>query len=77
MVNLGRLDWLRNRSDPAKTHMLASLWRALRTNDGNHFAVTEAVREAAYYQPTQALAYVEAQLDAVKRRVKHHADDQD
>jgi transcriptional regulator with XRE-family HTH domain len=66
LVNLGRLDWRRNGSDPAKTHMLASLWRALRTNDGNHFAVTEAVREAAYYQPAQALAYVEAQLDAGK-----------
>jgi transcriptional regulator with XRE-family HTH domain len=58
LVNLGRLDWRRTSGDPAKSDLVAHLWRALKVTGGYHDSALEAVTEAAIYQPRQALDFV-------------------
>ena len=64
LVNLGRLDWQRASSDPAKSHLLAHLWRALKVSGGYNDPALEAAAAAAIYQPRQALDFVTQQWRA-------------
>ncbi|HLY07059.1 MAG TPA: ATP-binding protein, partial [Rhizomicrobium sp.] len=61
LVNLGRLDWRRASGDPAKTHLVAHLWRALKVTDSHHDSALEAATAAAVYQPREALDFVTRQ----------------
>lgn len=58
LVNLGRLDWRRNKGDASKSHLLDGLWRRLVSANQLRNAAVEAAQAAAYYQPRQAFEFV-------------------
>jgi transcriptional regulator with XRE-family HTH domain len=64
LVNLGRLDWRRTSGNPAKSHLVAHLWRALKVTGAYHDSALEAATTAAVYQPLQALDFVTRQWRA-------------
>ena len=64
LVNLGRLDWRRASGDPAKSHLVAHLWRALKVTGDYHDSALEAAAAAAVYQPRHALDFVTRQWRA-------------
>jgi transcriptional regulator with XRE-family HTH domain len=64
LVNLGRMDWRLAGGDPSDSHLLDPIWSALNAIDEKYDARIEAVQSAAYYQPAQAMAFVQAQIDA-------------
>jgi transcriptional regulator with XRE-family HTH domain len=79
LVNLGRLDWRRNSGDPAKSHLLAHLWRGLKVTGSYHDSALEAAAAAAFYQPRQALDFVTRQWregvrqDGLVKIIRHAA----
>jgi transcriptional regulator with XRE-family HTH domain len=64
LVNLGRMDWRLTGGDPSNSHLLDPIWSTLNAIDEKYDARIEAVQSAAYYQPAQAMAFVQAQIDA-------------
>lgn len=64
LVNLGRMDWRLTGGDPSNSHLLAPIWSTLNAINEKYDARIEAVQSAAYYQPAQAMAFVQAQIDA-------------
>lgn len=62
MVNLGRLDWRLAGGDPTNSRLLEPLWQRLHAITERYDPRLGAVEAVAYYQPAQALAFVEAQL---------------
>lgn len=64
LVNLGRLDWRRASGDPAKSNLVAHLWRALNVTNAHHNSALEAAIAAAVYQPRNALDFVTRQWRA-------------
>ena len=80
LVNLGRMDWRLTGGDPSNSLLLDPIWSTLNAIDQKYDARIEAVQSAAYYQPSQAMAFVQAQIDAgrilqefgtILRRVAH------
>lgn len=63
LVNLGRMDWRRMEGDPSESDLLEPIWRKLRTIENKHDSRIQAVQEVAYYQPGQALEFVQAQIE--------------
>ena len=67
MVNLGRLDWRLAGGDPTNSRLLEPLWQRLHAITERYDPRLAAVEAVAYYQPAQALAFVETQLGAGRR----------
>jgi transcriptional regulator with XRE-family HTH domain len=63
LVNLGRMDWRRMEGDPSESDLLEPIWRKLRAIEDKYDSRIEAVQEVAYYQPGQALEFVQAQIN--------------
>jgi transcriptional regulator with XRE-family HTH domain len=63
LVNLGRADWRLADGDPTSSGLLEPIWRTLREIDGKYDGRIGAVEAVAYYQPAQALEFVQAQID--------------
>lgn len=83
LVNLGRLDWRRNSGDVSKNHLVDHLWRALLQGTDHRDAALDAAAAAAFYNPRQALRFVEQQIDdgkkpkqlsTILKRVAYHQD---
>lgn len=81
LVNLGRLDWRRNSGDVSKNYLVDHLWRALLQGTDHRDAALDAATAAAFYNPRQALRFVEQQMDEGKtpkqlsiilKRVSYH-----
>lgn len=64
LVNLGRMDWRLTGGDPSNSNLLDPIWSTLNAIDQMYDPRIEAVQSAAYYQPAQAMAFVQAQIDA-------------
>ncbi len=67
LQNLGRLDWRRNEGDPSQSPLLEQVWRTLDNIPESWDRRLDAVYEVASYQPGQALAFVQRQLDRGRR----------
>lgn len=67
LVNLGRMDWRRMDGDPTTSELLEPVWRTLRAMDDEYDSRIKAVAAVAYYQPAQAIAFVEALSTRGKR----------
>lgn len=63
LVNLGRMDWRRTDGDPSQSDLLEPIWAKLRAIDSEYDGRIEAVEAVAIYQPSQALRFVEAQIE--------------
>jgi transcriptional regulator with XRE-family HTH domain len=63
LVNLGRMDWRRMEGDPSESDLLEPIWRKLRAIDDKYDSRIEAIEAVAYYQPGQALEFVQAQIE--------------
>ena len=63
LVNLGRTDWRRMEGDPSQSDLLEPIWRNLRAIEDKYDPRIEAVQAVAYYQPRQALEFVQAQIE--------------
>lgn len=63
LVNLGRMDWRRADGDPSQSDLLEPIWAKLRAIDSEYDGRIEAVEAVAIYQPSQALRFVEAQIE--------------
>lgn len=63
LVNLGRADWRLADGDPTNSRLLEPIWRTLREIDGKYDGRIGAVEAVAYYQPAQALEFVQAQIE--------------
>ena len=63
LVNLGRMDWRRMEGDPSESDLLEPIWRKLRAIDDKYDSRIEAIQAVAYYQPGQALEFVQAQIE--------------
>lgn len=63
LVNLGRADWRLADGDPTNSTLLEPIWRTLREIDEKYDGRIAAVEAVAYYQPAQALQFVQAQID--------------
>ena len=66
LVNLGRMDWRLTGGDPSDSHLLDPIWAKLNAIDSEYDPRIEAVQSAAYYQPGQAMAFVQAQIEACR-----------
>jgi transcriptional regulator with XRE-family HTH domain len=66
MVNLGRMDWRRNKGDPANSRLLDRAWQRLDGVEHSWDPRFGAVRAVAMYQPRQALAYVQRHLSSTE-----------
>lgn len=86
LVNLGRMDWRRADGDPSASDLLAPLWAKLRAIDTKYDGRIDAVEAVAVYQPVQALAFVQSQIEqdnllpqfgAILRRVAISSDHRD
>lgn len=64
LVNLGRTDWRLADGDPSNSKLLEPIWKALRAIDNKYDGRIAAIEAVAYYQPAQALAFVQAQIEA-------------
>ena len=63
LVNLGRMDWRRMDGDPSESNLLEPIWHKLRAIEDKYDPRIEAVQAVAYYQPGQALGFVQAQIE--------------
>lgn len=63
LVNLGRMDWRRAEGDPSQSDLLEPIWAKLRAIKSEYDGRIEAVEAVAIYQPSQALRFVEAQIE--------------
>ncbi len=63
LLNLGRLDWRRNKGDTSDSRLLDQLWTSLRWQDDYDHAQVRAAAAAAYYQPRQALVFARRLAD--------------
>jgi transcriptional regulator with XRE-family HTH domain len=63
LVNLGRMDWRRMEGDPSASDLLDPIWRKLRSIEDKYDSRIQAVQAVAYYQPSQALEFVQAQIE--------------
>ncbi|HBK04686.1 MAG TPA: hypothetical protein DDZ81_02350 [Acetobacteraceae bacterium] len=63
LVNLGRLDWRLMEGDPSESDLLEPIWRTLRGIEHEYDPRIQAVLAVAYYQPAQALKFVQAQIE--------------
>jgi transcriptional regulator with XRE-family HTH domain len=63
LLNLGRLDWRRNKGDTSESPLLGSLWQSLKWHDDYINAHVNAAVEAAYFQPRHALAFARRLID--------------
>jgi len=63
LVNLGRTDWRLMEGDPSQSELLEPIWRNLRAIEDKYDPRIEAVQAVAYYQPRQALEFVQAQIE--------------
>ena len=63
LVNLGRTDWRLADGDPTNSSLLEPIWRKLREIDGKFDSRIGAVEAVAYYQPAQALEFVQTQIE--------------
>jgi transcriptional regulator with XRE-family HTH domain len=63
LVNLGRIDWRRMEGDPSESDLLEPIWHKLRAIEDRYDSRIEAVQAVAYYQPRQALEFVQAQIE--------------
>ncbi|AIC31306.1 helix-turn-helix domain-containing protein (plasmid) [Rhizobium etli bv. mimosae str. IE4771] len=63
LVNLGRTDWRMADGDPSNSQRLEPIWQTLRAIDEPHDGRIAAVEAVAYYQPAQALLFVQAQIE--------------
>lgn len=81
LVNLGRMDWRRADGDPSASELLEPIWRGLREITDEYDPRRRAVEAVAYYQPRQALDFIQAQIDrdgplddasAILRKVAYH-----
>ena len=64
LVNLGRTDWRLAAGDTSNSRRLEPIWQSLQAIDNMHDRRIAAVEAVADYQPTQALAFVQAQIEA-------------
>lgn len=62
LVNLGRMDWRLSEGDPTASRLLDPIWTALRDIDTEYDGRLQAIEAAAYYQPGQALDFIEAMI---------------
>lgn len=63
LLNLGRLDWRRNRGDTSESRLLDQLWASLTWQDDYDHPQVSAAAAAGYYQPRQALAFARRLVD--------------
>jgi transcriptional regulator with XRE-family HTH domain len=63
LVNFGRMNWQRMGGDPSESDLLEPIWRNLRAIEDKYDPRIEAVQAVAYYQPRQALEFVQAQIE--------------
>lgn len=63
LVNLGRADWRLADGDPTNSKLLEPIWRTLRGIDAKYDGRIAAVEAVAYYQPAQAMEFVQAQIE--------------
>lgn len=67
LVNLGRMDWRVSGGDPTDSALLDRIWADLGRIEYKYDQRHEAVEAVAYFQPAQALRYVETHLRAGRR----------
>jgi len=63
LVNLGRMDWRRHEGDPSSSALLEPIWRTLHAIEDRHDPRIQAVQAVAYYQPGQALGFIQALIE--------------
>ncbi|MDO8608057.1 MAG: helix-turn-helix domain-containing protein [Phaeospirillum sp.] len=63
LVNLGRMDWRRVGGDPSNSDLLDPIWRKLHISEDRYDRRIAAVRAVAYYQPRQALDFIQARIE--------------
>lgn len=63
LLNLGRLDWRRNKGDTSESKLLDGLWMLIGWEDDYAHAQVKAAAAAAYFQPRQALALARRLID--------------
>lgn len=64
LLNLGRLDWRRNKGDTSTSKLLDALWAGLQWHDSYPNADVKAAAETAFFQPRQALDFASQLIDA-------------
>lgn len=64
LVNLGRMDWRLAGGEPSGSALLQPIWARLNAISDKYDPRIRAVEAVAYYQPSQVLGFVQAQLDA-------------
>lgn len=64
LLNLGRLDWRRNKGDTSASTLLDGLWSMLTWEDDYVNAQVKAAATASYYQPRQAIVLAQRLIDA-------------
>ncbi|RCW68691.1 restriction endonuclease [Pseudorhodoferax soli] len=57
MLNLGRLDWRRNRGDTSSSDLLSGIWSKLKWSSSYINPHVQAAVGVAYYQPQQTIAF--------------------
>ncbi|WP_256380256.1 AAA family ATPase [Novosphingobium sp. B-7] len=67
LVNLGRMDWRLAGGDPSNSRLLEPLWSQLKAIEDKYDGRIGAVESVAYYQPAQALGFVQVQVEAGHR----------
>jgi transcriptional regulator with XRE-family HTH domain len=63
LLNLGRMDWRRAEGDPSNSDLLDPIWQKLSASEDRYDRRIEAVRAVAYYQPRQALDFIQARIE--------------
>jgi transcriptional regulator with XRE-family HTH domain len=66
LVNLGRLDWRRGNGDTSGSRLLDAMWKTFDEIEDAYDPRFEAIRDAAVFQPKQALQFVKARIRARK-----------
>lgn len=59
LLNLGRLDWRRNKGDTSASHLLDKIWSNLKWENGYQNTQVKAAASVAYFQPRQALEFAQ------------------
>jgi transcriptional regulator with XRE-family HTH domain len=62
LVNLGRTNWRLEEGDPSESNLLEPIWQNLRSISDHYDNRIAAVQAVAYYQPRQALSFIEHQI---------------
>ncbi len=63
LVNLGRMDWRRAEGDPSNSDLLDPIWQKLSLSEDPYDRRIAAIRAVAYYQPRQALDFIQARVE--------------